>query len=151
MLIFRVKMWKLFLSVTQLTFVEYVGQREPRTSLSTILVFAPAASNLSIKSGTAIFNKNGFCKYEALGFMKAFVNMFLDFFLKKWTQWFFLTVAYTERKYPTLLFCFHSLLQWLKHSRKEYCELCKHRFAFTPSKSHLCFKFPLVLWNFIKL
>uniref|UniRef100_A0A3P8QUF3 E3 ubiquitin-protein ligase MARCHF6 n=1 Tax=Astatotilapia calliptera TaxID=8154 RepID=A0A3P8QUF3_ASTCA len=24
------------------------------------------------------------------------------------------------------------LLQWLKHSRKEYCELCKHRFAFTP-------------------
>uniref|UniRef100_A0A8D3DS28 RING-type E3 ubiquitin transferase n=1 Tax=Scophthalmus maximus TaxID=52904 RepID=A0A8D3DS28_SCOMX len=26
------------------------------------------------------------------------------------------------------------LLQWLKHSRKEYCELCKHRFAFTPSK-----------------
>lgn len=27
-----------------------------------------------------------------------------------------------------------SLVQWLKHSRKEYCELCKHRFAFTPSK-----------------
>ncbi|CAG14102.1 unnamed protein product, partial [Tetraodon nigroviridis] len=26
------------------------------------------------------------------------------------------------------------LLQWLKHSRKEYCELCQHRFAFTPSK-----------------
>uniref|UniRef100_A0AAZ3QUY2 E3 ubiquitin-protein ligase MARCHF6 n=1 Tax=Oncorhynchus tshawytscha TaxID=74940 RepID=A0AAZ3QUY2_ONCTS len=26
------------------------------------------------------------------------------------------------------------LVQWLKHSRKEYCELCKHRFAFTPSK-----------------
>ncbi|XP_051825809.1 E3 ubiquitin-protein ligase MARCHF6 [Antechinus flavipes] len=25
-----------------------------------------------------------------------------------------------------------SLVQWLKHSRKEYCELCKHRFAFTP-------------------
>uniref|UniRef100_A0A8C3GC73 RING-type E3 ubiquitin transferase n=1 Tax=Cyclopterus lumpus TaxID=8103 RepID=A0A8C3GC73_CYCLU len=24
------------------------------------------------------------------------------------------------------------LLQWLKHSRKEYCELCKHRFTFTP-------------------
>uniref|UniRef100_A0A8C6KW81 E3 ubiquitin-protein ligase MARCHF6 n=1 Tax=Nothobranchius furzeri TaxID=105023 RepID=A0A8C6KW81_NOTFU len=24
------------------------------------------------------------------------------------------------------------LLQWLQHSRKEYCELCKHRFAFTP-------------------
>uniref|UniRef100_A0AAQ6A944 E3 ubiquitin-protein ligase MARCHF6 n=1 Tax=Amphiprion ocellaris TaxID=80972 RepID=A0AAQ6A944_AMPOC len=24
------------------------------------------------------------------------------------------------------------LLQWLKHSRKEYCELCKHQFAFTP-------------------
>lgn len=29
---------------------------------------------------------------------------------------------------------FPSLVQWLKHSRKEYCELCKHRFAFTPSK-----------------
>ena len=29
---------------------------------------------------------------------------------------------------------FSSLVQWLKHSRKEYCELCKHRFAFTPSK-----------------
>eukprot|EP00058_Branchiostoma_floridae_P019098 XP_002604587.1 hypothetical protein BRAFLDRAFT_92810 [Branchiostoma floridae] len=30
---------------------------------------------------------------------------------------------------------FHSsycLIQWLKHSKKEYCELCKHRFAFTP-------------------
>ncbi|MGH0142938.1 UNVERIFIED_CONTAM: hypothetical protein FKN15_030513 [Acipenser sinensis] len=25
------------------------------------------------------------------------------------------------------------LVQWLKHSRKEYCELCKHRFAFTPN------------------
>ncbi|KAK3592530.1 hypothetical protein CHS0354_039877 [Potamilus streckersoni] len=24
------------------------------------------------------------------------------------------------------------LVQWLKYSRKEYCELCKHRFAFTP-------------------
>ncbi|XP_050395174.1 E3 ubiquitin-protein ligase MARCHF6 [Patella vulgata] len=24
------------------------------------------------------------------------------------------------------------LLQWLTYSRKEYCELCKHRFAFTP-------------------
>ncbi|XP_068604928.1 E3 ubiquitin-protein ligase MARCHF6-like [Brachionichthys hirsutus] len=24
------------------------------------------------------------------------------------------------------------LLQWLKHSRKEYCELCTHRFAFAP-------------------
>uniref|UniRef100_A0A8C4Z6P8 RING-type E3 ubiquitin transferase n=1 Tax=Gadus morhua TaxID=8049 RepID=A0A8C4Z6P8_GADMO len=24
------------------------------------------------------------------------------------------------------------LLLWLKHSQKEYCELCKHRFAFTP-------------------
>uniref|UniRef100_A0A7N8Y705 E3 ubiquitin-protein ligase MARCHF6 n=1 Tax=Mastacembelus armatus TaxID=205130 RepID=A0A7N8Y705_9TELE len=23
-------------------------------------------------------------------------------------------------------------VSWLKHSRKEYCELCKHRFAFTP-------------------
>ncbi|TMS09229.1 E3 ubiquitin-protein ligase MARCH6 [Larimichthys crocea] len=28
------------------------------------------------------------------------------------------------------------LVQWLKHSRKEYCELCKHRFAFTPR--YLC-------------
>ncbi|XP_077982341.1 E3 ubiquitin-protein ligase MARCHF6-like [Glandiceps talaboti] len=24
------------------------------------------------------------------------------------------------------------LLQWLKHSKKEYCELCKHKFSFTP-------------------
>ncbi|BFZ13209.1 hypothetical protein BsWGS_16248 [Bradybaena similaris] len=24
------------------------------------------------------------------------------------------------------------LVQWLKYSRKEYCELCKHRFSFTP-------------------
>jgi len=32
--------------------------------------------------------------------------------------------------------CF-SLVQWLKYSRKEFCELCKHRFAFTPSKSSL--------------
>ncbi|XP_067651027.1 E3 ubiquitin-protein ligase MARCHF6-like [Haliotis asinina] len=24
------------------------------------------------------------------------------------------------------------LVQWLKYSRKEYCELCKHKFAFTP-------------------
>ncbi|ELU11646.1 hypothetical protein CAPTEDRAFT_60132, partial [Capitella teleta] len=24
------------------------------------------------------------------------------------------------------------LVQWLKYSKKEYCELCKHRFAFTP-------------------
>lgn len=31
-----------------------------------------------------------------------------------------------------MLLC--SLVQWLKHSRKEYCELCKHRFAFTPSE-----------------
>uniref|UniRef100_A0A8C1R6L0 E3 ubiquitin-protein ligase MARCHF6 n=2 Tax=Cyprinus carpio TaxID=7962 RepID=A0A8C1R6L0_CYPCA len=30
------------------------------------------------------------------------------------------------------------LVQWLKHSRKEYCELCKHRFAFTPSKCLFC-------------
>lgn len=27
-----------------------------------------------------------------------------------------------------------SLVQWLKYSKKEYCELCKHRFAFTPSE-----------------
>uniref|UniRef100_A0A3B3RU22 E3 ubiquitin-protein ligase MARCHF6 n=1 Tax=Paramormyrops kingsleyae TaxID=1676925 RepID=A0A3B3RU22_9TELE len=30
------------------------------------------------------------------------------------------------------------LVQWLKHSRKEYCELCKHRFAFTPSRMYKC-------------
>uniref|UniRef100_A0A8C6KSI6 E3 ubiquitin-protein ligase MARCHF6 n=1 Tax=Nothobranchius furzeri TaxID=105023 RepID=A0A8C6KSI6_NOTFU len=30
------------------------------------------------------------------------------------------------------------LLQWLQHSRKEYCELCKHRFAFTPSRIYKC-------------
>lgn len=26
------------------------------------------------------------------------------------------------------------LVQWLRYSRKEYCELCNHRFSFTPSK-----------------
>ena len=26
------------------------------------------------------------------------------------------------------------LLQWLKYSKKEFCELCSHRFSFTPSK-----------------
>ena len=26
------------------------------------------------------------------------------------------------------------LVEWLKHSRKKYCELCKHKFSFTPSK-----------------
>ena len=31
--------------------------------------------------------------------------------------------------------CFNfSLVQWLKYSRKEYCELCKHKFVFKPSK-----------------
>uniref|UniRef100_A0A8C5CK19 RING-type E3 ubiquitin transferase n=1 Tax=Gadus morhua TaxID=8049 RepID=A0A8C5CK19_GADMO len=30
------------------------------------------------------------------------------------------------------------LLLWLKHSQKEYCELCKHRFAFTPSRIYKC-------------
>ncbi|XP_018121618.1 E3 ubiquitin-protein ligase MARCH6 isoform X3 [Xenopus laevis] len=30
------------------------------------------------------------------------------------------------------------LVLWLKHSRKEYCELCKHRFAFTPSRIYKC-------------
>uniref|UniRef100_A0A3Q3ME02 RING-type E3 ubiquitin transferase n=1 Tax=Mastacembelus armatus TaxID=205130 RepID=A0A3Q3ME02_9TELE len=29
-------------------------------------------------------------------------------------------------------------VSWLKHSRKEYCELCKHRFAFTPSRIYKC-------------
>lgn len=24
------------------------------------------------------------------------------------------------------------LVQWLKYSRKEYCELCKHKFSFKP-------------------
>uniref|UniRef100_A0A9J7XFZ8 RING-type E3 ubiquitin transferase n=1 Tax=Cyprinus carpio carpio TaxID=630221 RepID=A0A9J7XFZ8_CYPCA len=38
----------------------------------------------------------------------------------------------SSRPLPAPLLCFHSLVQWLKHSRKEYCELCKHRFAFTP-------------------
>ena len=26
------------------------------------------------------------------------------------------------------------LLQWLRYSKKEFCELCTHRFSFTPSK-----------------
>uniref|UniRef100_A0A8C6TUV2 E3 ubiquitin-protein ligase MARCHF6 n=1 Tax=Neogobius melanostomus TaxID=47308 RepID=A0A8C6TUV2_9GOBI len=39
------------------------------------------------------------------------------------------------------------LLQWLKHSRKEYCELCKHRFAFTPSKTCLLIVYKVVLWS----
>ncbi len=25
------------------------------------------------------------------------------------------------------------LLLWLKYSKKEYCELCKHKFSFAPS------------------
>ncbi|XP_007440523.2 E3 ubiquitin-protein ligase MARCH6 isoform X1 [Python bivittatus] len=33
---------------------------------------------------------------------------------------------------PSSLLHLQLLVQWLKHSRKEYCELCKHRFAFTP-------------------
>jgi len=33
-----------------------------------------------------------------------------------------------------LLFLCTSLVQWLKYSKKEYCELCKHRYIFTPSK-----------------
>ena len=28
------------------------------------------------------------------------------------------------------------LIQWLRYSRKEYCELCNHRFSFTPSETH---------------
>ena len=30
-------------------------------------------------------------------------------------------------------FPFSGLVQWLRYSRKEYCELCTHRFSFTPS------------------
>uniref|UniRef100_A0A671MQ22 RING-type E3 ubiquitin transferase n=1 Tax=Sinocyclocheilus anshuiensis TaxID=1608454 RepID=A0A671MQ22_9TELE len=41
-------------------------------------------------------------------------------------------ISSSSRPLPAPLLCFHSLVQWLKHSRKEYCELCKHRFAFTP-------------------
>lgn len=44
-----------------------------------------------------------------------------------------------------------SLVQWLKHSRKEYCELCKHRFAFTPSKCILLFLFFQNLFSFFVL
>uniref|UniRef100_A0AAY4ACJ1 E3 ubiquitin-protein ligase MARCHF6 n=1 Tax=Denticeps clupeoides TaxID=299321 RepID=A0AAY4ACJ1_9TELE len=43
------------------------------------------------------------------------------------------------------------LVQWLKHSRKEYCELCKHRFAFTPSKyfdSYYIFTDTLCLYSY---
>ena len=29
------------------------------------------------------------------------------------------------------------LLQWLRYSKKEFCELCNHRFSFTPSKNHM--------------
>ena len=29
------------------------------------------------------------------------------------------------------------LLQWLRYSKKEFCELCTHRFSFTPSKNNL--------------
>ena len=28
------------------------------------------------------------------------------------------------------------LLQWLRYSKKEFCELCTHRFSFTPSKNN---------------
>jgi hypothetical protein len=34
------------------------------------------------------------------------------------------------------------LVQWLRYSRKEYCELCNYRFSFTPSK-FLCHRFPI--------
>jgi hypothetical protein len=29
------------------------------------------------------------------------------------------------------------LVQWLKYSKKEYCELCKHKFSFAPSKLNI--------------
>uniref|UniRef100_A0A671MU86 RING-type E3 ubiquitin transferase n=1 Tax=Sinocyclocheilus anshuiensis TaxID=1608454 RepID=A0A671MU86_9TELE len=47
-------------------------------------------------------------------------------------------ISSSSRPLPAPLLCFHSLVQWLKHSRKEYCELCKHRFAFTPSRIYKC-------------
>ena len=28
--------------------------------------------------------------------------------------------------------CQECLVQWLKYSKKEFCELCKHRYSFTP-------------------
>ena len=31
------------------------------------------------------------------------------------------------------------LLQWLRYSKKEFCELCNHRFSFTPSMCDLFF------------
>jgi len=39
-----------------------------------------------------------------------------------------------------MMFLCTSLVQWLKYSKKEYCELCKHRYIFTPSKYyfHCC-------------
>ena len=40
-----------------------------------------------------------------------------------------------ELRYSVVAVCVCSLVQWLKYSRKEYCELCKHRYSFTPSKS----------------
>ena len=31
------------------------------------------------------------------------------------------------------IYFIHSLVQWLKYSKKEFCELCKHKFTFKPS------------------
>ena len=39
------------------------------------------------------------------------------------------------------------LLQWLKYSKKEFCELCSHRFSFTPSKKII--KFSVISIEFV--
>ena len=59
--------------------------------------------------------------------------------LMNFKMYFFKNTCYHSYKFClNHLFIFgefsFSLVQWLKYSRKEYCELCKHRFAFTPSK-----------------
>ncbi len=64
-------------------------------------------------------------------FTLAFVQVALNTFIKNGNDLNFNNYHY---KFLNYFFQNLSLVQWLKYSKKEYCELCKHKFSFAPSK-----------------
>lgn len=132
------------------TSVGCVAQRGPRIDPCTTPASALAASSLFIRNGafSHLVGLVHVCPlplvHECCVYYYVITNMDVSRChsclccgqsgqMQHWGEW----TGQSERQCKEcnlLSLWFPSLLQWLKHSRKEYCELCQHRFAFTPSK-----------------
>ena len=119
------------------TSAEYVVVKVQLINPSSIPAFVLVASNIYTKTGKLRLSLNfieTFCaKLQNVTALLSAYSGYLQFCCSL-RSLISIPSFFRQASMVYSLFSFCSLVQWLKYSKKEFCELCKHKFSFTPSE-----------------